>query len=176
MKRIPFWEERWRFAILSLAVGVFLVGTLRAFESYFEELLAALVFGGLAFVPSGEARRVVLGALAASAGWLAGLAISNHNGQTIGLGVGAWALMSMALFAVVGFKFMKDGKVPRGVLIVFLGLAVGIVVETLQILPSFVHFLRFQDSQALGILGAAVLIPPAAARIDGGRVSEGNPL
>jgi len=173
MMRILFGESRWRFAILSLLVGFLLIGILRIIESYYEELLAALVFGGLAFVPSRKVRRVILGALVASAGWLAGLAISDHNGQTIGLGVGTWTLMSLTLFSLVGLKFMKGKKIPRGILVAFLGLTVGIVVEILQILPSFVHFLQFQDSQALGILGVAVLIPPTAARLDGWQVPEG---
>jgi hypothetical protein len=175
MRRNPFRERRSRLTILSLAVGLVLIGLLRTFESCFEELPAALAFGGLAFVPSGKPRRVFLGALVASAGWLAGLAVSNANGLAIGLGVGTWALMSLALFSIVGVEFIKEKMILRGVLIGFFGLAVGLGIEVLQILPSFVRPLRFQDSQALGILGAAVLIAPTLAQLDGGGFGEENP-
>lgn len=156
------------FSALSLAVGLLLISILRTFESPFEELLAAAVFGGLAFVPTGKSHRIVLGAFVAATGWLAGLAVSNANGLSIGLGVGTWTMMSLALFSFVGAGFMRRGRILRGVLITLLGLAIGLGVEILQILPSFVHLLRFQDSQALGILAAAVLIPPALALMGGG--------
>ncbi|MFO7866603.1 MAG: hypothetical protein R6V02_07320 [Candidatus Aminicenantes bacterium] len=174
MKRLSFWDKRWRLMIISLVSGLFLLGILRVFESYFEELLAAFVFGGLAFIPSRKPRSIILGALVASAGWLIGLAVSNHCGLTIGLGFGTWTLMSFGVFSILGVKFIRDKKTLRGLFIAFLGLGIGLGIEIVQILPSFVHFLRFQDSQVLGVLSAAVMIPSVAALLDRHRSRKEN--
>jgi len=147
-----------RLSVAPLA-GAAMIWLMRLCHSFYEELIVALLIGMLCGLDRGW-RRMAIGGAVAAGSWVAGLALSGLIEARLGIAFGTWFTTAVALSCLPLFILLRMRKPIRAVGMLLLGIIIGLAVEILGLLPSFLHGFRFVDAQALTIFGAALLMIP----------------
>jgi len=144
---------------ISPLVGIAVLWLMRFTHSFYEELIAALLIGMFCGCAWGW-RSMVWGGVFGGGAWTIGLLLSGFIEARIGIAFGTWFTAAVALSCIPFVFLLRVRRSVRAVGMLLLGIIIGLTLETLTLMPSFLYAFRFADSQALTVLGAALLMIP----------------
>jgi hypothetical protein len=142
------------------AIGALLSYALLTFiQSPWEEVIPAIVIGAAPGLVDRNKSGALIGALAASIGWLVGAYVS---GIILELGLGAWILAGASLGLALG---IASRSVLRSLAGLFLGVLAGFLAEAARYISLVWERCRTVDMQLLVLIVAGILLPLVAGII-----------
>ena len=156
-----------RTLLLGAVAGAVSYLVLLPLHGPWEEIVAAVLIGSVLGISKLSYRRILVGSVACSAGWLVG---SILFGVWIELGIGAWVLAGAFLGAAFGASRTWWAVIPG----MLLGAVSGVVAEVSRYLTLLLTSLRGVDMQLLLLLSAGVFLPSVAALMALPRGKAGN--
>lgn len=140
-----------RKLLLGTAVGALAYLVLLPMHGPWEGMVAAALVGSVVGIADLSVRRILVGSIACSVGWLIG---SILFGVWIELGIGAWVLAG----AFLGAAFGVARKWWTAIAGIFLGSIAGAVIEVSRYLTVLLPPLRGADMQLLLLLSAGMFL------------------
>lgn len=136
---------------MGLAAAIVSYFLIAIFDSFYGEIIPALLIGAVCgFVSRGKSS-IMWSALISAVGWLLGAILF---GEIMNLGVGSWIIAS--LFLVIGTMKMKS--IIRVGIFFLIALFSGIAIEISRYL-TLLELLRTMDMQLLLLITAGILLP-----------------